>query len=68
LWYHRHLLHKTGEQVYKGLAGLFYIDDDVSDSLNIPNDYGVNDIPLVIQDKKLTQMAGLNTDWECMTS
>ncbi|MGE7270172.1 multicopper oxidase family protein [Brevibacillus panacihumi] len=53
LWYHPHGLHKTGEQVYKGLAGLFYIDDEVSDSLNIPKDYGVNDVPLVIQDKRL---------------
>ncbi|CAM3823450.1 multicopper oxidase family protein [Mesobacillus thioparans] len=53
LWFHPHLIHKTGEQVYKGLAGLFYVDDDVSDNLNLPNEYGVNDIPLVIQDKKL---------------
>ncbi|MBT2679601.1 multicopper oxidase domain-containing protein [Bacillus sp. ISL-35] len=53
LWFHPHLLHKTGEQVYKGLAGLFYVDDDFSDNLNLPNEYGVNDIPLVIQDKKL---------------
>ncbi|MGG5253403.1 multicopper oxidase family protein [Neobacillus sp. SM06] len=52
LWYHPHLLHKTGEQVYKGLAGLFYIDDDISDSLNLPNEYGVNDFPLVIQDRQ----------------
>lgn len=51
LWYHPHLLHKTGEQVYKGLAGLFFIDDDVSDQLAIPRKYGVDDIPLVIQDK-----------------
>lgn len=53
LWYHPHLFHKTGEQVYKGLAGLFLIDDTVSDSLDIPKDYGINDIPLVIQDKNL---------------
>lgn len=53
LWYHPHLLHKTGEQVYKGLAGLFYIDDHESDRLNIPSEYGINDIPLVLQDKKL---------------
>lgn len=53
LWYHPHVMHKTGEQVYKGLAGLFYIDDEVTDSLNIPKEYGVNDVPLVIQDKRL---------------
>lgn len=30
---------------------MFYIDDEISDSLDIPKDYGNNDIPLVIQDK-----------------
>lgn len=52
LWYHPHLLHKTGEQVYKGLAGLFYIEDEFSDNLAIPKDHGINDIPLVVQDKR----------------
>lgn len=55
LWYHPHLLHKTGEQVFKGLAGLFIIDDDNSDNLAIPNDYGKNDIPLVVQDRRFTR-------------
>ena len=54
LWYHPHLLGKTGEQVYKGLAGLFYIEDEVSKNLDIPKKYGVNDIPLVVQDKRFT--------------
>ncbi|WP_298844262.1 multicopper oxidase family protein [Clostridium sp.] len=51
LWYHPHQQGKTGEQVYKGLAGLFYIDDNISESLNIPKEYGINDIPLIIQDR-----------------
>ncbi|WP_442600211.1 multicopper oxidase family protein [Neobacillus sp. D3-1R] len=54
LWYHPHLFHKTAEHVYKGLAGLFYIDDEISNRLDIPKDYGVNDIPLVIQDRKFS--------------
>src|SRR5699024_6910945 len=53
LWYHPHLLHKTGEQVYKGLAGLFYIEDEISEKLNIPKTYGENDFPIVIQDRNL---------------
>lgn len=53
LWYHPHLMGRTGEQVYRGLAGLFIIDDDYSDSLDIPKDYGVNDIPLILQDRRL---------------
>jgi blue copper oxidase len=52
LWYHPHPHGNIGEQVYKGLAGIFIIDDRVSEQLNIPKDYGVNDIPLVIQDRR----------------
>ncbi|MDN6626018.1 MAG: multicopper oxidase domain-containing protein, partial [Pisciglobus halotolerans] len=55
LWYHPHLLGKTGEQVYKGLAGLFYIEDEKSKELAIPKEHGVNDIPLVVQDKRFTE-------------
>jgi len=40
-----------GEQVYRGLAGLFILEDENSDSLPLPTEYGVDDIPLVIQDK-----------------
>ena len=52
LWYHPHLMGKTAEQVYNGLAGLFIIEDEISDSLLIPREYGVNDIPLIFQDRK----------------
>ncbi len=55
LWYHPHSLGKTGEQVYKGLAGLFYIEDEFSEALDIPKEYGINDIPLVVQDKRFTE-------------
>ena len=50
-WYHPHLMHTTGKQVHSGLAGFYLIEDDNSQSLNLPNDYGVNDIPLVVQDR-----------------
>ncbi|OZU87216.1 copper oxidase [Virgibacillus indicus] len=53
LWYHPHMMEKTAKQVYEGLAGLFYIEDEVSDSLAIPKEYGVNDFPLIIQDRKM---------------
>ena len=51
LWYHPHLMGKTAEHVYRGLAGMFIIDDDYSRSLSLPRDYGVNDIPLILQDR-----------------
>jgi len=52
LWYHPHAMGLTGEQVYYGLAGLFLIEDEISDGLDIPKTYGVDDIPLVIQDRR----------------
>lgn len=53
LWYHPHMMGMTAKQVYEGLAGLVYIEDEVSDNLDIPKEHGVNDFPLIIQDKKL---------------
>jgi FtsP/CotA-like multicopper oxidase with cupredoxin domain len=51
-WYHAHLDEQTGEQVLRGLAGLFLIEDDESRALGLPSDYGVDDIPLIIQDRR----------------
>ena len=51
-WYHSHLMEQTGEQVLRGLAGLFLIEDEQSQSPGLPSDYGVDDIPLVIQDRR----------------
>ena len=50
-WYHPHFMGKTAEHVYHGLSGLIIIDDDLSDALDLPKTYGVDDIPVVLQDK-----------------
>jgi len=55
LWYHSHQMHQTGKQVYHGLAGMFIIDDDESQNLDLPNDYGVDDFPVIIQDRDFNQ-------------
>ncbi len=55
LWYHSHAMHKTGPQVYHGLAGMFIIDDEGSDKLGLPDEYGVDDIPCTIQDRRFNQ-------------
>ena len=55
LWFHPHPMHKTAGQVYKGLAGLIFLEDKDSKNLDIPKTYGFNDFPLVIQDKKLSE-------------
>jgi FtsP/CotA-like multicopper oxidase with cupredoxin domain len=50
-WYHPHLMGETARQVYMGLAGVIIIEDTLSDSLDIPKRYGIDDIPLILQDK-----------------
>src|SRR5262245_2946118 len=51
-WYHSHLVGRTGEQVLRGLAGLLIVEDDESRALGLPSEYGVDDIPLIIQDRR----------------
>jgi blue copper oxidase len=58
-WYHSHMYHRTGIQVYYGLAGLFYIDDEPSNALGLPSTYGIDDIPLVLQDRSFNQDGSL---------
>ncbi|WP_117212932.1 multicopper oxidase family protein [Allorhizocola rhizosphaerae] len=49
LWYHDHRMDFTGPQVYRGLAGMFILRDDVDDALPLPK--GDKDIPLLICDR-----------------
>ena len=51
LWYHPHLHGKTAEHVYRGLAGMFILDDEREAPLDLPRTYGVDDLPLIVQDK-----------------
>ena len=50
-WYHSHVMHKSGEQVYKGLAGMIIVDDEEHPQ-DLPSTYGVDDIPLILQDRR----------------
>ncbi|AAC07157.1 multicopper oxidase family protein [Aquifex aeolicus] len=52
-FYHPHPHGRTGYQVYYGLAGMIIIEDEDEDNLKqaLDLEYGVIDIPLIIQDK-----------------
>ncbi len=51
IWYHPHAMGTTATQVYEGLAGMMIIEDEIIENIDLPTDYGVNDIPLVLQAK-----------------
>src|ERR671917_454132 len=49
LWYHDHRMDFTGPQVYRGLAGMYLLRDEVEDALPLPG--GEREVPLVISDR-----------------
>lgn len=51
LWYHSHIHGQTGPQVYQGLAGMMIVEDPGAANPGLPSDWGLDDIPLVIQDR-----------------
>lgn len=59
LWYHPHPHGQTEEHVRRGLAGLFYVEDAVESALALPSQYGVDDVPLVVQDAQFNSTGEL---------
>ena len=51
LWYHPHLHEMTEEQITKGIGGLIIVRDSIESALNLPREYGTDDIPLVLTDR-----------------
>ncbi|MGO2426467.1 MAG: multicopper oxidase family protein [Corynebacterium flavescens] len=58
LWYHPHPHGKTESHVYKGLGG-FIIVDDTEEPTEFPHEYGVDDFPVIIQDKSFDESGEL---------
>ncbi|SDK53099.1 cell division protein SufI [Glycomyces sambucus] len=52
LWYHPHPHGRTAAHLLRGLAGMFIVDDDGSEALRLPQTYGVDDVPMIVQDRK----------------
>ncbi|MFJ6431371.1 multicopper oxidase family protein [Streptomyces sp. NPDC091416] len=50
LWYHPHPHGATEQHVQRGLAGMFLVDDARSRRLALPKKYGVDDLPVIVQD------------------
>lgn len=59
LWYHSHVHGQTGPQVYRGLAGLIIVDDPDAPNSGLPLNYGVDDLPIIIQDRAFGRDGGL---------
>jgi blue copper oxidase len=52
LWFHPHYYPSTAQEVIKGLAGLIIVDDEDTARLPLPSQWGIDDVPLIIQDRR----------------
>lgn len=50
-WYHADTMLNAVLPLYRGVAGMWIIEDSESRKAALPNKYGVNDIPLILQDQ-----------------
>ncbi len=52
IWYHSHIHERTAQQIYFGLAGVIHVTDGQDDARGLPSEYGVDDLTLVLQDRR----------------
>ncbi|GIX13322.1 MAG: cell division protein FtsP [Paracoccaceae bacterium] len=61
-WYHAHTHGETARQVQMGLAGVLQVDDGQDDARGLPSDYGIDDLMLVLQDRRFDRRGRIDYD------
>ncbi|MDN6114230.1 MAG: multicopper oxidase CueO [Enterobacterales bacterium] len=67
-WFHPHTHGLTGRQVAMGLGGLIIIDDEESTKLPLPKEWGVDDVPVILQDKRLDAKGHIDYQLDIITA
>lgn len=67
-WFHPHQHGKTGHQVAMGLAGLVLIEDEEIRKLMLPKQWGIDDVPVIIQDKQFSANGQVDYQLDIMTA
>ena len=62
LWFHPHPHHDTARQIYMGLAGMIIVDDGSDARLRLPRTFGVDDLPIILQDRSFGSDGSLEYD------
>jgi blue copper oxidase len=62
LWFHPHPHGDTARQIYMGLAGMLIVDDGSDARLGLPRTLGVDDLPLVLQDRQFDSEGSIEYD------
>jgi len=67
-WFHPHQHGKTGHQVAMGLAGLVLVEDPQIHRLLLPKQWGIDDVPVIIQDKRFTADGEIDYQLDVMSA
>jgi FtsP/CotA-like multicopper oxidase with cupredoxin domain len=59
LWYHSHIHGRTARHVHSGLVGAIQVTDGRDDERGLPSTYGVDDLTLILQDRRRDQVGGM---------
>jgi cuproxidase len=62
LWFHPHPHGDTARQIYMGLAGMMIIDDGSDARLGLPRTFGVDDLPIILQDRQFDPDGSIGYD------
>jgi FtsP/CotA-like multicopper oxidase with cupredoxin domain len=62
LWFHPHPHHDTARQIYMGLTGMIIVDDGSDARLDLPRSYGVDDLPVILQDRSIDADGSIGYD------
>jgi FtsP/CotA-like multicopper oxidase with cupredoxin domain len=65
-FYHTHIHGRTASDVYAGLGGIIHVSDNRDEDRAIPSEYGVDDLTMVIQDRRFTSRGQLSYDLSMM--
>jgi len=59
MWYHPHVHEHSFEQTEMGMAGLIYVEDTTEQIYSqLPHSYGVDDFPIIIQERRFKRVSG----------
>lgn len=67
-WFHPHPHHVSGYHVAMGLGGLILVEDKESSYLTLPKNWGIDDIPVILQDKRLNSEGQVDYKMDVMTA
>jgi blue copper oxidase len=62
LWFHPHPHGDTARQIYMGLTGMIIVDDGSDARLGLPRTFGVDDLPLILQDRTFDSDGSIEYD------